>query len=93
LYRISALSIAIAIALIQRFALSISPRFFLPLCFVRQQMLIAMLDEHCMECNRQLLAASNAEIGMGGDLGKASPPSASPPLSAFDFVYLPIDFK
>ncbi|KAH7315752.1 hypothetical protein KP509_21G063900 [Ceratopteris richardii] len=43
-----------------------------------QEMLIAMLDEHCMECNRSL---------------SQEPSGSLEPISAFDFVYLPIDFK
>lgn len=41
-------------------------------------MLITMLDDHCMECNR-------GACGPSDENGE--------PLSAFDFVYLPIDFK
>ncbi|MCO5554589.1 hypothetical protein L7F22_008120 [Adiantum nelumboides] len=43
-----------------------------------QEMLIAMLDDHCMEMNRGVAEPSDES----GD-----------PISAFDFVYLPIDFK
>ncbi|KAI5055504.1 hypothetical protein GOP47_0029025 [Adiantum capillus-veneris] len=43
-----------------------------------QEMLIAMLDDHCMEMN--------SSIGEPSD-------GSGEPISAFDFVYLPIDFK
>ncbi|GLJ18311.1 hypothetical protein SUGI_0324030 [Cryptomeria japonica] len=39
-----------------------------------QQMLLSMLDQHCMSCNEPITDPNE-------------------PLSAYDFVYLPIDFK
>ena len=47
-------------------------------------MLIAMLDDHCLECNTKLL--NNEEDG-------TTRIDTNEPLSGFDFVYLPIDFK
>ncbi|XP_051122451.1 protein terminal ear1 [Andrographis paniculata] len=46
-----------------------------------QKLLLNMLDNHCIHCNEQLAAGDG-----GGDGGEEQP------LSAYDFVYLPIDF-
>ena len=48
-------------------------------------MLIAMLDDHCLECNTQL--TNNKKEGGTTSI------DTNEPLSGFDFVYLPIDFK
>ncbi|KAJ7530818.1 hypothetical protein O6H91_14G020700 [Diphasiastrum complanatum] len=39
-----------------------------------QQMLLELLDQHCLQCNKQIV-------------------DPNVPLSAYDFMYLPIDFK
>ncbi|GAB2220444.1 hypothetical protein Drorol1_Dr00008095 [Drosera rotundifolia] len=43
-----------------------------------QKLLLNMLDNHCIHCNEQIIAA-------GGEVDQ--------PLSSYDFVYLPIDFN
>ncbi|KAL9257544.1 terminal ear1-like protein, partial [Drosera capensis] len=43
-----------------------------------QKLLLNMLDNHCIHCNEQIIAAS-------GEVDQ--------PLSSYDFVYLPIDFN
>lgn len=45
-----------------------------------QKLLLNMLDNHCIHCNEQI----------GEDLCEDDDRQ---PLSAYDFVYLPIDFK
>lgn len=42
-----------------------------------QKLLLSMLDNHCIHCNEQILRDGDEEQ----------------PLSSYDFVYLPIDFK
>lgn len=46
-----------------------------------QQMLLTMLDQHCINCNRSI--ADPNELNT----------DPNEPFSAYDFVYLPIDFK
>ncbi|PWA44346.1 Nucleotide-binding, alpha-beta plait [Artemisia annua] len=46
-----------------------------------QKLLLNMLDNHCIHCNEQI-TGGGSDGGSDGDL----------PLSAYDFVYLPIDF-
>ncbi|KAI3435141.1 RRM domain-containing protein [Psidium guajava] len=46
-----------------------------------QMLLLNMLDNHCIHCNEQQVGEDHCEDDDGQ------------PLSAYDFVYLPIDFK